>query len=237
MASLENKYFKKGVTSEQNLLQGLTTECIQIHGMTMYYLPRKLNKLDNIFGEDTLSSFEVSLPIEIYIENFNQFDGNQEFISKFGLELQKQMVLLMSVDRWKTEVKKIKDNMWVTSRPQEGDLIYVPLTRSLLEIKFVDHDDVFWQLNMNYRYKLVCELFRYNQETINTGIPEIDVTAPLDLLNFQINDEDGDHILQENGSSLIQNDTEDGNQRKDNSDKFTKEAFNLEFDINNPFGD
>jgi hypothetical protein len=143
----------------------------------------------------------------------------------------------MSVERWKTEVKKISYDMWITSRPQEGDLIYVPMTKSLLEIKFVDHDDIFWQLNKNYRYKLTCELFRYNQETVNTGIAEIDVETPIDMLNFQITNEDSTLILQEDESSLIQNAEDVENKRKNNSDEFTKESSNINFDVSNPFGD
>lgn len=237
MASLSNTYFKKGVISEQDLLQGFTSETIQIYGHTMYYLPRKLQKVDNIFGEDVLSSFETALPIEMYIENFDQWQGNQELISKFGLEIQKQMILMMSVSRWKTEVKKIQSGMWVSSRPQEGDLIYEPMTKALMEIKFVDHDDMFYQLSKNYRYRITCELFRYNQDTINTGVAEIDVTADLDLMNFQMTNEDASLILQEDGSSLIQNITDGTNERQDNTDEFSKSSPLIDFTAENPFGE
>lgn len=237
MTSLANKYFAKGVASEQNLLQNITTEAIQILGHTMYYLPRQLNKLDNIFGEDVLSSFDIALPIEVFISNFNQWEGNQELISKFGLEIQKQMILTMSRDRWECESKKIKDKMWVFSRPQEGDLIYEPMTKALMEIKFVDHDDAFYQLSKNYRYKLTCELFRYNQEAITTGNLDIDMFSSIDILNNQLLNEDGTLLLNEDGSSIINNTDDGDNERKDNTDSFTSESILIDFSADNPFNE
>lgn len=237
MTSLANKYFVKGVKSEQNLLQSLTTEAIQVLGHTFYYLPRQLQKVDNIFGEDVLSFFDTSLPIEMYIENYNQWEGDQEIISKFGLEIRKQMVLMLSRSRWDTEVKKISNKMWVTSRPQEGDLLYEPMSKAILEIKFVDHDDAFYQLSRNYRYKLTCELFRYNQEPIITGDAAIDVTAALDLMNFQLRNEDGTSLLQENGYTIINDVSDNNNDRKDNTVDFKQEAIFIDFNVNNPFGE
>ena len=236
MTSLVNRYFKKGVASEQNMVQGLWTEAIQVQGATFYYLPRSLQKKDNIFGEDVLSSFEVALPIEMYIDNFNNWQGDQEIISKFGLEIRKQMVLSVSATRWKTEVAKISAGMWVSSRPQEGDLIYDPMTRALLEIKFTDHDDEFYQLNTNYRYQMTCEIFRYGQETISTGITDIDVTSDIDLMNYQLLNEDGTMLLQEDGFTIL-NDigTASANERKDNSQDFSTESVFIDFNINNPF--
>lgn len=236
MTSLVNKYFLKGVASEQNMVQGLWTEAIQVQGHTFYYLPRTLKKKDIIFGEDVLSSFDYALPIEMYIDNFNNWQGDQEIISKFGLEIRKQMVLSVSASRWATEVTKISSSMWVASRPQEGDLIYDPMTRALLEIKFTDHDDEFYQLNKNYRYQMTCELFRYGQETIATGIADIDVVSDIDMMNFQLLNEDGTLLLQENGSSILNDtDTTSINERKDNSSEFKQESIFIDFNINNPF--
>lgn len=239
MTSLANKYFKKGVTTEQSILQGLMTESIQIQGHTFYYLPRKLQKKDNLFGEDVLSSFEVALPIEMYIENFNQWEGDQEIISKFGLEIRKQMVLSVSRSRWATEVKKIAAGMWVSSRPQEGDLIYEPVTRALLEIKQSDHDHDFYQLQGLYRYQLTCELFRYGQETITTGMVDVDVMPSNNLLDYQLLNEDGSVMLFEDGSSIINDETAtvSDNPRKNNTFEFSQESALIDFDIRNPFGE
>ena len=238
MVSLVNPYFKKGVASEQNLVQGLWTECIAIKGHTFYYLPRKLQKKDNLFGEDVLSAFEIAMPIEMYIDNFQNWEGDQEIISKFGLEIRKQMVLSVSVTRWNTEVTNIASTMWVSSRPQEGDLIYDPMTRALMEIKQADHDDEFYQLNQNYRYQLTCELFRYGQETITTGIADIDVTSELNLLNHQLLNEDTTNLLFEDGFTII-NDIDEAvvNERADNTSTFTDESVLIDFSVSNPFGE
>lgn len=238
MASLVNPYFKKGVASEQNMLQGLWTEAIQVQGHTFYYLPRKLQKKDNLFGEDVLSAFEVAMPIEMYIDNFQNWEGDQEIISKFGLEIRKQMILSVSVARWETEVSNIASTMWVSSRPQEGDLVYDPMTRALLEIKQADHDDEFYQLHKNYRYQLTCELFRYGQETITTGIADIDVTSELNLLNHQLMNEDTTNLLFEDGYTIINDIEEDAvNERADNTSTFTDESVLIDFNIDNPFGE
>lgn len=182
MTSLVNRYFQKGVPTEQALVQKLFTEAIQVMGRSMYYLPRTLGDLDLVFGEDILSAFKTALPIEMYIESFDGWVGQQEFIAKFGLEIRKQMIITVAKDRWETEVKKISSSMWKTQRPQEGDLIYEPTTKKLLEIKFVDHDDTFYQLDKYYRYKMTCELFQYNKEPITTGIAAIDNIAAVEAL-------------------------------------------------------
>lgn len=237
MTSLVNSYFKKGVVSEQNMVQKLWNEAIQIQGHTFYYLPRKLQKKDNLFGEDVLSAFEVALPIEMYIDNFNNWEGDQEIISKFGLEIRKQMVLSVSRERWATEVAKISSNMWVSTRPQEGDLIYDPMTRALLEIKQSDHDDEFYQLHKNYRYQLTCELFRYSQESITTGIADIDVASSIDFMNYQLLNEDGTLMLLEEGYSIINDigEEEPLNPRSDNTFDFAKESVFIDFNVDNPF--
>jgi hypothetical protein len=238
MASLANTYFKKGVPSEQNLVQGLWTESVQILGHTFYYLPRKLQKRDNLFGEDVLSAFEVAMPIEMYIDNFNNWEGDQEIISKFGLEIRKQMVLTVSRTRWAEEVANIASNMWVTSRPQEGDLVYDPMSGALMEIKQADHDTEFYQIHKNYRYQLTCELFRYSQENITTGIADIDISAPLDLMNYQLRNEDGTIMLFENGYTIINNtDEESLNPRSDNTFTFNQESIFSDFSVDNPFND
>lgn len=222
MASLANPYFPKGNPSEQAIYQGLTTEAIQVVGHTMYYLPRKLQRLDIIFGEDVLSKFDLAIPLEMYISNFQMWEGNQELISKFGLEIQRQVRLVISRERWETEIEPYKNDVWVSARPQEGDLIFEPMSKSLLEIKFADHDEEFWQLAQNYKYTLTCELFRYNNDKISTGVPVID-----ELTMGMTEDING----------VIHNIPENNNIRQDNAQQFTNESTILEFNINNPFGD
>ena len=240
MSSLVNRYFTKRPANEQSLVQGLWTESIQIHGDTVYYLPRQLQDLDLIFGEDPRSKFTISLPIEMYIESSSGFEGQSELISKFGLEIRNQLTFAVSVSRWATEVNKIKSSMWVSSRPQEGDLIYDTATSKLYEIKFVDQDDHFYQLGkMTYAYKLKCEMFQYNNENIVSGVSLLDnavLGATRNMLDLQVLKEDGGLVLLENGTTLFLN-VPPTNSTYDTTTSFKEKATILEFDFKNPFGE
>jgi hypothetical protein len=235
MTTLVNKYFKKGVSTEQTLIQGLIDESIQVNGNTFYYLPRKLQKLDFVFGEDVLSKFDVTLPIEMYMENVTGFENQQELLSKFGLEIRKNVTLVVSRVRWATEVKKIASSMWESSRPQEGDLVWDPSSKMIFEIKFVDQDAIFLQGNKYYTFTLKCEMFQFNNEDFNTGITAIDNISSGNLFEWQIKlSETGtDLLLQEDGSSLFLDVISD--ELYDTSLNLNKEADLLEFDVKNPF--
>lgn len=238
MASLANPYFPKGVVSEQNLVQGLVTESIQILGHTVYYIPRTLQKLDRLFGEDILSKFVAALPIEMYIENYDRWMGEEELITKFGLEIRKQLILTVSVPRWELEVQNIATQMWVSQRPQEGDLIYEPTTKMLLEIKFVEQDMPFYQLNKRYQYKLTCEMFQYTREsTIETGIEEIDGQLIDSLSYYQLKTETGFLIGLEQGGTLIYDQTIGPARLTGDAETFTAESSLLTWSADNPFGD
>lgn len=162
-----NPYFNNTKSSnEQSLLEQLVIEAIKIHGIDVYYLPRTLVNLDQLFGDDSLSSFNSSNLIEMYIENVNGFEGQGDLLSKFGLEVRDSATLVVSKSRFQKQIGNI--------RPLEGDIIYFPISKGLFEVKFVEHEAPFYQLGKNYVFKLSCELFQYNQETISTGESEID---------------------------------------------------------------
>ena len=162
-----NSYFTRQ-SSEQNVVEDLTIESIKIHGFDMYYIPRTLVNEDTLFGEDVLSKFEEVVPVEMYIESVDGFEGEGDFISKFGLQIKDSVSLIVSKKRFQTELNHI------TTRPREGDLIYFPHSNGLFEIKFVEHENPFYQLGKLYTYKLSCELFTYSHEDIDTGISGID---------------------------------------------------------------
>jgi len=69
-----------------------------------------------------------------------------------------------------------EDEIEVATRPREGDLIYFPLGQRLFEVKFVEHEQPFYQLGKLYTYELKCELFEYEDEVLDTSIDEIDKT-------------------------------------------------------------
>lgn len=173
----KNSFFKH-TSNEQQVVEDLTIETIKIHGQDMVYIPRTLVNKDELFGEDTISKFESGTQIEMFIESVDGFEGDGDFISKFGLEIKDSMSLVVSKKRFEQEL--------AMTRPKEGDLIYFPLSNGLFEIKFVEHENPFYQLGKLYTYKLSCELFQYSQEDIETGWSDVD-TVESDNQAVQVN--------------------------------------------------
>jgi hypothetical protein len=177
-----NVYFTQGTNTEQYLIEDLIIESLQIYGQDLFYIPRVLVSKDDILGEDRLSQFINSFPIEMYFENVDSFDGQGAFIQKFGLMMEQSATLVVARRRWEQLIGR-HDATIIPSRPCEGDLIYFPLTKGLFEIKFVKHQDPFYQLGRLYVYKLQVELFQYSSERLDTGIPAVDVFESLKTLS------------------------------------------------------
>lgn len=169
-----NFYFNTlGHYGEQNLIEDLIIESIKIYGIECYYLPKTLVNIDNLFGEDTLSKYEHAYPIEMYVKSVNGFEGDGDFLSKFGLEVRDEMVLSIAQRRFGEEIPE-QHTTGDTARPVEGDLIYFPLNGKLYEIKFVEHEVVFYQMGKLQTYDLTVELYEYSSERLDTGIAAID---------------------------------------------------------------
>ena len=167
--------FPRNITSEQLLVEDLVIESLKIHGMDVYYLPKSSrDSVDYIFGEDTLKQYVAAYPLEMYLENVTGMEGEGDFISKFGLEIRDEVQLLVSRRRFAVTVPQI--------RPNEGDLIYVPLVQNFFEITFVEHENdqaMFYTLGRGrggnvYVYGLKLKQFVFSNEIIETGITEID---------------------------------------------------------------
>jgi len=173
-----NVYFTNGTGSEQLLIEDLIIESLKIYGQDFFYIPRTLVSKDEILGEDRLSQFKSSFPIEMYFENVDSLDGQGAFIQKFGLMMEQSATLVVAKRRWDQLVGRYGVTQ-ISSRPNEGDLLYFPLTKGMFEIKFVKHQDPFYQLGKLYVYKLQVELFQYSSERIDTGISEIDAFETL----------------------------------------------------------
>jgi hypothetical protein len=173
-----NVYFSHGTRNEQYLVEDLIIESLKIYGNEFTYIPRTLVSKDNILGEDRLSEFKSAFPIEMYFENVDSLDGQGAFIQKFGLMMEQSATLVVARRRWDQLVGRYGVTQ-LPNRPCEGDLIYFPLTKGLFEIKFVKHQDPFYQLGKLYVYKLQIELFQYASERIDTGIKEVDVFETL----------------------------------------------------------
>jgi hypothetical protein len=176
-----NPYFNNyDYKPQQDLLEDLVEESIKINGVNVYYLPRRFVQLDQLFGEDSSTSFKDALQIEMYMDNYSGFQGEREIISKFGLEIRDTLSLVVSKRRFQREASRLpvmQDRPVQITNPMEGDLIYLPFTKGLFEIKYVDNKEMFYQFGKLYTYKLECELFKYSFETINTGNSEIDAIA------------------------------------------------------------
>lgn len=160
---------------EQFLVEDLIIESIRNHGVDMFYIPRESqSSLDELFGDDPVKTFTKAYVIDVYLETFNDFEGNQEFFSKFGLEIQKTGKVTIAR---RTFNKLIPSS--VRTVPQEGDLIWMPIQQKLMEIKFVEEEKNFFQLGKKapYMFNINMEAFKYNGELIKTDIPEIDAIA------------------------------------------------------------
>ena len=167
-----SSYFRTfDARNEQELLHSLVTESIQIHGHDVSYIPRTLVNTDTILGEDSISEFKDSYSVEMFIKSVDGFEGEGDIISRFGLEIRDRMSLVVSKKRFQNEVG-VYENI---TRPKEGDLIYFPLSKTLFEINFVEHENPFYQHGKLHTYVLSCEVFTYSQEEIDTGYTAIDV--------------------------------------------------------------
>ena len=168
-----NSYFTQGTTGEQDLVGSLVTEQIKMFGKDVYYIPRTLVDRDSVFEEDSLSAFNGAYLIEAYIEDATGFRGDGDMFSKFGVRISDQVTFIISRERFTAAVD---DNaqLIVEGRPNEGDLIHLPMANKTFEIQFVEHEVPFYQLGKVHVWGLRCELFEYSDEDFNTGVAEID---------------------------------------------------------------
>jgi hypothetical protein len=181
----QSNYFTHGTKNEQYFHEDLVVESLHIYGNNFFYIPRTLIAKDEILGEDRLSKFKKAYQIEMYLENVDGFDGQGAFIQKFGLMMEQTATLVVARRRWQQLIGRFGDTI-IPTRPCEGDLIYFPLTDGLFEIKFVTHQDPFYQIGKLFVYKLQVELFQYASEKLETGVAEIDAFETLKSFDTDI---------------------------------------------------
>ena len=245
-----NKYFNNfDYAREQDLVEDLTIEAIKIYGHNVKYLPKTISGIDHLFGEDKLLKYETAADVEMYVKNVEGFEGEGEFMSKFGVQLNDQLTLTVARKRFdqirteklttevgfnylqesantdspsrqfltgnnhtesiilETGTTGVNAYSITANRPQEGDLIFFPLVNKTFEIKFVEHEDIFYQTGRLQSYDLRCELFKYSSEQIRTGntdIDSIETAGTLDTLLYELLLEDGNKLLEEEGDSIVQ---------------------------------
>jgi hypothetical protein len=241
-----NVYFDSGATSEQRLYESLIIEQLRAFGHDVYYLPRKLVKEDTLFGEDVLSSFNDAYIIEMYLDGIEGFEGQKEMMTRFGLDMQDEATWVVSKRRFE-QLISTDQNLIVSTRPNEGDLIYFPKPKKLFEISFVDHDDPFYQINNLPVFKMRCKTFEYSHETISTGISAIDdieTSESLDALEYQVvletaTESGTNYLITEDGHFIVSEsyalDTLDTS--ADNIFFETQGDSILDFSETNPFGE
>ena len=160
-------YFTHGTRNEQFLLQNLVEEHLKMFGMDILYCPREIMVKDGVFNEEVIGEFNDAYIIEAYMENFDGFQGGGDLLTKFGVAQTDEITMIISQQRFSDLISQfllLDKDYQAPERPQEGDLIYLPLTSNYFEIKFVEHEEPFYQLGKGYVYKLKAELFEYSDE-------------------------------------------------------------------------
>jgi Virus neck protein len=186
-----NHFFRNNSTSnlnQQNLLEDLICQAVKIGGCDIYYIPREYEtEFSNFLGELPDTRFTNAYPIEVYILNFDGYDGDNEFMSKFGLEIRSSTNLVMTSRSFKRHVGLSSG----LERPREGDLLYIPVFERLFEIKHADPDVNYHQMGRKasrpYYWELRVEQFKYSQENIDTGYSDIDLIGVLNSYTIQLN--------------------------------------------------
>ena len=255
-----NHYFQGGngigSEAEKRLYENLIIEGLKIYGQDVYYLPRTLVNRDLILGEDVASKFNAAYLAEMYMETTEGFAGQQEIINKFGLEIREDTTFMVSKRRW-LDLVDDPATMIVSGRPNEGDIIYMPLMNSFFEIQFVEDQEPFFQLGQLPVYKLRCTRFEYSSERLDTGVSDIDAAEDkysLDQLAHQMSleNEDGALMLEADGPDSSSNyllmetyNLQTQSPYADNNDLDTAAGFDtsstaddiLDFTERNPFGE
>jgi hypothetical protein len=160
-----NPFFINGTNSEQGLVQDLINEQLRMYGIEVYYMPRQYVSKGKVIKEVLYSKFKNAFPIEAYLVNYEGFDANSIALSKFGIRISDEMSLVISKERFElyiSELMKAIPDVPNVLRPNEGDLVYVPLSDSIMEIKYVENRKPFYQLQKNYVFELKCDLFEYD---------------------------------------------------------------------------
>jgi hypothetical protein len=268
---------------EQDLIEDLTIEAIKVYGHDLKYIPRTIVARDNLYGEDSLSTFNDAADVEMYIKNVEGFDGEGDLLSRFGLQIRDEMTFTVARKRFdqirteklmtevgynylnedadtnspsrqfltgNNETESIILEQFLTgnnetesiilesgtangysittNRPTEGDLIYFPMVDKLFEIKFVEHEQIFYQTGRLQTYDIRCELFEYSSERLDTGYSEIDGVEDqfsLDVLanELLLDGQDGGVLGEDGDAILVEFTIEDQDVQANNDEIFRQQ--------------
>jgi hypothetical protein len=229
---MRNRFFNQYSTaSEQNVLEDLIIESIKVYGIDAYYLPKTFVNLDLLYKEDTSLIYDDALPLELHLKTFDGYLGQNDFISKFGLQIDESMTFTLAKKRFlqvlqpklMTEhsynlinedgtglVQDVEGGYDYSTyiRPLEGDLIWFPFTNDLFEIKFVEIIETLFQLGKLYTFELRCDKYEYTSDKLETGLDEIDQIE--DIFSVATDNfptmllEDDTQLLNEDGTIFLQ---------------------------------
>ena len=253
---------------EQDLIEDLTIEAIKVYGHNLKYIPRTIVARDNLYGEDSLSTFNDAADVEMYIKNVEGFDGEGDLLSRFGLQIRDEMTFTVARKRFdQIRTEKLMTEVGynylnedadtnspsrqfltgnnetesiilesgtangysiTTNRPTEGDLIYFPMVDKLFEIKFVEHEQIFYQTGRLQTYDIRCELFEYSSERLDTGYEEIDGVEDqfsLDVLanELLLDGQDGGVLGEDGDAILVEFTIEDQDAQANNDEIFRQQ--------------
>jgi len=225
-----NRYFNQYafIKQEQKIIHDLVSEAIKIYGIDGYYIPRTQVNLDEIYGEDGLVKYEDALSMEMYVKSFDGFQGQEDFLSKFGLQIDESITFLVAQHRFIESLKplinteygyniRLEDDGYLIDtqtydytdilRPREGDLIWIPLLGYMYEIKFTENIENFYQLGDVYTFEMRCDRFEYSSEKLDTGVTDIDALEDAYSLSTdnieKITDEESNIFALEDSTRLL----------------------------------
>ena len=180
-----NTFFNHAVNTEQHLYEDIVVESLRMYGHECYYLPREVVEEDTILGEDVQSTFGDAYAVEMYIQNVEGFEGEGDLFSKFGVQVRDQATFIISLRSWERFIS-LDGNLATSLRPNEGDLIHFPMSGSLFEIRFVEHENPFYQVGKLFVFKMQCELFEYSGEDFDTDVQAIDLVEDQQAYTIQM---------------------------------------------------
>lgn len=225
---------------EQQLIEDLIIESMGIYGHSVYYCPRTLINFNQLYGEDPVSEYNGAYMLDAYIRSYDNYEGDGTFLSKFNLEIRDQIKFTIAR-------RVFADTVGVYTsldRIQEGDLIYSSMMKRLFVVTYVNNNPIFYQLGALQTWDVVCEVFEYSSERLNTGIAEIDdieKSFSIDIEQAGIQTNDGITLVDNSGFAIDISQFVYADQLmdtfEDNDDLTVESALVIDWSITDPFSE